>query len=541
MIRVIIFLVIVAVIALGATWFADRPGTVVIHWPWLGSDIDMPLGFVVADFALFLIVALLLMMIGFALVQLAARRRIGRRYGAISRGLIAIGAGDLAAARRFAGEARRLAPREPLTLLLGAQAAQLAGNRADAETTFRRMAERDETKLLGLHGLFVEAQRKRDPAAAREVAEEAARANPTAGWAAQAVLDFRCVAGDWAGALAALEANLKARLIDKPAWRRGRAVLLTARALSGGDRAAALVDLAEAVKLAPGLVPAAAFAGRLLGETGHPRRAGWIIEAAWRLNPHPDLAVAYAYVRPGSTARDRLARVQALARLTPPEPEAKREADLAVARAAIDAREFVVARTALLAHVAGPTAQVARMMAEIEDHEGDVGRARQWMARALAAARDPAWAADGYVSDKWLPVSPVTGRLDAFQWKVPLADLSPSFGHVIEEAIPEPMRDVAPAPERAPPPAEAAPDAAASVEAAPPPPAPAAPALAPPLAPSQQPAPAPAAPPRREPDTDDAVIPLLHSPDDPGPEGDLPPEPTPVPPRKDPWWRGLFG
>ena len=63
------------------------------------------------------------------------------------------------------------------------------------------------------------------------------------------------------------------------------------------------------------------------------------------------------------------------------------------------------------------------LMAELEGLEGDEGRAREWMARALNAARDPAWTADGFVSDRWLPVSPVSGRLDAFQWKVPVADL----------------------------------------------------------------------------------------------------------------------
>ncbi len=35
------------------------------------------------------------------------------------------------------------------------------------------------------------------------------------------------------------------------------------------------------------------------------------------------------------------------------------------------------------------------------------------------------------MSDRWLPVSPVTGRLDAFQWKVPVAEL--------ESAEPAPM------------------------------------------------------------------------------------------------------
>ena len=40
--------------------------------------------------------------------------------------------------------------------------------------------------------------------------------------------------------------------------------------------------------------------------------------------------------------------------------------------------------------------------------------------RAVGAGRDRAWPADGVFSGRWLPASPVTGALDAFQWKVPL-------------------------------------------------------------------------------------------------------------------------
>ena len=83
-----------------------------------------------------------------------------------------------------------------------------------------------------------------------------------------------------------------------------------------------------------------------------------------------------------------------------------------------------MARNAVRPLLKEPTQRVAAMMAEIEEREsGDEGRAREWMARALRAPRDPAWTADGYVSDRWMPVSPVSGRLDAFQWKVPLAEL----------------------------------------------------------------------------------------------------------------------
>ena len=100
------------------------------------------------------------------------------------------------------------------------------------------------------------------------------------------------------------------------------------------------------------------------------------------------------------------------------------ESALAVARAAIDAREFGRARAVLAPYLSAPTKRVALLMAELEraDHN-DEGRAREWVARALHAAPDPQWTADGHVSDRWLPISPVSGRLDAFEWRVPLTGM----------------------------------------------------------------------------------------------------------------------
>src|SRR5262249_12251009 len=144
-----------------------------------------------------------------------------------------------------------------------------------------------------------------------------------------------------------------------------------------------------------------------------------ILETAWKANPHPEIAEAYANLRFGDSARDRLARVEKLASKTPNQLEAA----LARARAALDAREFSIARGALAPYIAPPTRRVATLMAEIEEVEhGDEGRVREWMNRAMRAAGDPVWTAEGVVSDRWLPVSP-SGRLDAFEWKVPLAEI----------------------------------------------------------------------------------------------------------------------
>ena len=74
--------------------------------------------------------------------------------------MIALGAGDRAAAMRAAIQARKSLPNEPLTHLLRAQAAQLAGDRTTARRIFEAMLASPDTEQLGLRGLFLEAQRE---------------------------------------------------------------------------------------------------------------------------------------------------------------------------------------------------------------------------------------------------------------------------------------------------------------------------------------------------------------------------------------------
>jgi HemY protein len=292
--------------------------------------------------------------------------------------------------------------------------------------------------------------------------------------------------------------------LGKADYRRKRAVLLTARALATeeSDRDASRALALEAVKLAPDLVPAAALAGKRLAEAGEIRKAGKILEAAWKANPHPDIAEAYANLRFGDSARDRLARMEKLAAKTPKQIEAA----LAVARAALDAREFSVARGALAPYVAAPTRRVATLMAEIEElQHGDEGRVREWMGRAMRAAGDPVWTADGVVSDRWLPVSP-SGRLDAFAWKVPLAEIG-VVRPVIEATVPKPTA-AEPQPVL---PSEKAARRAAKAKSA-----------AKPRAAAAEP-----------------VIPMV-APDDPGPDSGLESDPVPEPaetPTPHPWQR----
>ena len=209
MIRVVLFLVSVAIVAAGFVWVADRPGDIAITWMGYRIETSLMVG-ALAVGALILVVIFLWSILRGILrspeqVSLFFRhRRAMKGYLAISRGLIAVGAGDLRIARKSAIEAARLSAGDPLTLLLAAQSAQMAGDRAAAEQAFRAMSARDDTKLLGLRGLYIEAQRRNDSNAARLVAAEAAKVQPSLTWAGQAALDDHCAAADWAGALLSL-------------------------------------------------------------------------------------------------------------------------------------------------------------------------------------------------------------------------------------------------------------------------------------------------------------------------------------------------
>jgi HemY protein len=530
MTRIILFLLLIALGAAGAAWVAEQTGEFVLTWGTLRMKTTFPVFVLMSGVVVAAAVMLWTVLRGLWLTpQRIQRSRRERRHArgrhAITQGLLAIGHGDSSAARSHAEVARKLAAHDPLALLLHAQSAQLAGDRDGAQRAFRAMAEREDTRLLGLRGLFIEAQRADDPVAAVMVAEEALKLSPSSSWASHAVLGFCCAKGDWTGALTILDNNQSAGLIDKATYRRQRGVLLTARALElqNLDRDLSRESVMEAVKLAPTLVPAAVLASKYQSEAHQVRRSMRLVETAWLAQPHPDLADAYAHVKLGDAARQRLVRVETLAAKAPGHIEGA----LAIARAAIDASEFGKARAALEPFVSAPTQRVAMLMAEIERTEhGDSGRARAWTLRAVRALHDPAWTADGYVSDRWRPVSPVTGRLDAFQWQTPVASLPSDKNGAIE---PSPFEEaVLATPRRAvvlEPPSEAAPSAepAAAQDNAPlasiePATAESAPVASAPLfrarqdIPKAAPAPIP------------AVIPIIRAPDDPGIDEDGAPD-----------------
>jgi HemY protein len=423
MIRLLWRLALLIAVGLFFAWLADQPGTVSITW---GQRI-IEMKIIVA--AIFIGAAILALWFTWGVLMRLWRtprsarehwrfRKHRKAHESLSRGLIAASAGDGQAANRHALHAAGLLKNEPLLTVLEAQAAQLKGDHAAVKRSFEAMTRNPETEVLGLRGLFAEARQAGDFATAIRHAERALALNPRLAWASAATLQIQTVNKDWGAAARTVSAQGKSGLLPRGDADKKRAALLAAQALNVEDtnRTAALNWALEAHDLDRTLVPAALVAVRCHSAAGSPRKAQRVIRNTWSVQPHPELAELMAYSKPGEDAEDRFERVRELVGNT----DDHLEGAYALARAAITARRFEAAKKILAPHAEhAPQARICALMADIEDALDDKGRAREWLARAIHAPRDPMWVSDGVASPKWTPVSPVTGEIVPCEWKPP--------------------------------------------------------------------------------------------------------------------------
>ena len=273
MIRILIFLDLHPGARPGFAWLADRPGDMLVTFDGYQYRVSL----MVAAVAVTAVVAAV--MIAWWLIKsiwnspytIARYFRVRQRdrgYQALSTGMIAAGAGDAALARKMNKQAAKLirSDTEPLIHLLDAQASLLEGDHDSAREKFERMLDDPEMRLLGLRGLYLEAERLGDRTAAQHYAARAADVAPQLGWASESTLEEKTARGDWDGAIKLVDAQASTRQIERDAANRRRAVLLTAKAedLLDSDPAAARAAAIEANRLRPDFAPAAVAAAKAL-------------------------------------------------------------------------------------------------------------------------------------------------------------------------------------------------------------------------------------------------------------------------------------
>jgi HemY protein len=441
--RVLLYLVKIGILAAIAVWIGQRPGTILVQW--FGYRIETRVWVAVVLVLVLMAVAAfvyhLWRLLAAAPRKIAHSRASSRRrhgYRALTQGMVAVAAGDAIEARRQQKRAAMLLDEPPLTLLLAAQSAQLEGDETAARRYFEEMLKRPETAFLGVRGLLMQAMRTGDTAAALRWAARAHAERPEATWATSTLLDLQLQSGALDAAERTLREAQRVKAIGNEEANRKRAVLLAEAALRSEDRTGeALPSAREAVKLAPGFLPARLALTRLLALAGRRREAAKTIEQAWALLPHPALAAAFSALDPGEKPLDRVRRIERLFVAGPH----NREALLAMAEANLDAglwgpaRQMLEQAMSLEGYTPGPagdgaamvaaahavpSARLCRLMARLEEGEHQDGAAaRRWLMAASLGGPEPAWVCDkcGTPAAEWSARCSHCGSFDTLEWR----------------------------------------------------------------------------------------------------------------------------
>lgn len=427
LLRSLVFFVTVGVVITAGLWFADRPGQVELNW--LGYRIDAGMHVIIVGVLLVTLLLVVLYRLWWAIMRVApgvgriwreSRQRKG--YAALTDGLVAVAAGDRDEAAKLAAKAESILDNPPLTLLLSAQAAQLAGDNEGARAYFRQMLDRPETAFLGLRGLITYALNEDDIDRARQLARKAYAIRPTSDWLSATYYDLLVRNGDWSDAEAVARNAEKHKLIDKTQAAYRHTVLLHERALAterNGDSDEAAKLARKAAESDFTFSPATVNAARLLTAAGRQRQAKSLIEKAWSANPHPALVDAWMSA---SGAEDALSRVRAVETLAAANRD-HRESRIAAAAAAIEAGLWGEARGRLQPVLdAGGDIRAYRMMARIEEAEKqDLAAAHDWLMKAADAPVPEAWVCSncGAAAPDWSHICGNCDSIETFRWMRP--------------------------------------------------------------------------------------------------------------------------
>lgn len=432
LIKVLLFFAIIAALGLGASYLMETEGGVqvtVAGVEYTFGPLESVLGLIILLVGLWIVlkvasflVALLKFLAGdeTALSRYFDRSRERRGYRALSESLMALASGEGKAAMSQAQKAEKLLGKPEITNIITAQAAEMAGDTKLAAEAYKKLLTDKTTRFVGVRGILKQKLAEGDKDTAKKLAEKAFELKPRHEEVQDILLRLQADSHDWKGARNTLNAKLKSGSLPRDVYTRREAVLALSEAQDIIDADASIEAREAAIqanKKSPDLIPASVMAARAYIKGGNPKYATRILKKTWSVQPHPDLAAAFAEIEPSETATQRLERFKALTEVNVDNPETRMlKTELLIA-----AEDFPAARRALGDLVeTKPNVRVLTMMAAIERGEGaPEAVVRGWLAKAVSAPRGMRWVCDncGQVHANWMPVCSNCGGFDTLSWR----------------------------------------------------------------------------------------------------------------------------
>ncbi len=461
LVKILLFVAVVIGLAMGAGMVMDSGQTVglrIFDMEFVLGPMQAIIAFVVFLVALW--VVLKLISFAFAVLRFMngdetairrffMRNREKRGLDALLNAMIAQAEGDGKTAIAKAEKAHKLLNRPVMTSLLIAQAAETKGNTDLAIENYKALLDDNRSRFVGVQGLIRAKLSAGDKEKAQALAVKALEMQPAHEVTQNTLLGLQTEAEDWAGARKTLLIKKSSGHLPRDVWRRRDAIL----ALQEADTLAVKGDLVrareaaiEANRLSPDLIPAAVAAAQALVAQGKGSYAAKAIRKAWKVQPHPELAAAFAAIEKDETPTQRLARFGKLLNMRPADAETR----LLKAELLIAAEDFPGARRALGdLYETEPTVRALTIMAAIERGEGsDDAVVRGWLARALTAKRGPQWVCEKcqHVHATWQAICDNCGAFDTLAWRDAPDSAGPSATQtellpLIVGSLPKPERD----------------------------------------------------------------------------------------------------
>ena len=423
----------VALFVAVAVWLADRPGTARIVWhDYVIETSAAFLGLCAlgAGFVFYMLFRFWhLLRHGPELWRMSRRlKKMSEGQECLTRGLIAVAAGDAAEAGRFSVGARKLLGPVAATKLLQAQAAQLAGDRRTAREIFRDLSEDAESATLGYRGLIMEARRAGDWDEVDRLTNKLGSVKPDTPWLNLIRFESAVRRQDWTTANTALGHATEARLLEADRSQRYYAAMLLSTSQDEarqGRKDEALQAAEQAERKAPNWLPAVIALAQCQVASGHARAARRTIEKYWARMPNMQLAVIYR-----SESTDALEAYKQIERLCRDNEDAP-VSRLVLAETAFDAQIWGEARRHVTALINGEhaTQSAYRLMARLERRESDDEyAAMQWLTKAADATPDPVWLCRtcGGGHEAWQATCRHCHSFATLDWQ------SPGVSHLIE-------------------------------------------------------------------------------------------------------------
>jgi HemY protein len=400
MLRAIGFLIIAAILLAIAWGIGNIPGTLTAHSGAYTVETSVPAAIIII--AIIAVVLSLLLGLfgrlrrapgGFGNWRSGRRQRQGE--AATERGIVALAAGDAAAAQNEAVTARKLLGDQPLVLLLTAESARLAGNTEQANAAFQQLTRHKGLAYLGHRGLLRHHLAAGDHDIATTHALAAEDAYPGGSWTRNQRLEIALKQRDYAAAL---------RLTRNQAE---VAALATAASNAAGTAADAFHYAKQAVKAAPGFAPAVAAYANALRRSKRDRAARQALAKGWAAAPHP--LIADSWLDKIATPIERAQAAAELAKRAPGHPES----ELLLAQTALNAQLTGEARRHANAAIKGGLTdkRAYAVLASLEPNPENI--------TAAANAPAPRWLCENCQAEtaEWTAICPSCGKAGSLVWQ----------------------------------------------------------------------------------------------------------------------------